>query len=153
MPVLKNPRHEKFAQEVAKGLSASAAYQKVFSGCTVQSAETAGPKLLRSVQVNFRVDELKTKTAEKLQITREELVKMCIDIVKSKPSDAGMENPLCELKMSKQGPFATFPDKKGIMERLCKMLGFDAPEKHEIEAGDTLTAFMAQLATGHARKD
>ena len=98
--------------------------------------------MMANDSVRSRVAELQAKTAAKAEMTRDEAVAMCIEILKSPPSAASMENPLCELKMSKAGPFATFPDKRGVLERLCKLLGWDEPEKHDV----TLTGPRGVLA-------
>lgn len=64
MPELKNPRHEQFAQGVARGLSAAAAY--LAAGYqTVGSAQSAG-RLLRNVDVQGRVLELKKLIAARV---------------------------------------------------------------------------------------
>lgn len=70
MPVLDNARHERFAQEVAKGKSAAEAYQAAGYNADDKSAETAGPRLLRNVQVQARVDEILGRAAARVEIDR-----------------------------------------------------------------------------------
>lgn len=48
--------------------------------------------------------------------------------------------------MSKAGPFAAFPAKQAMLERLCKMLGLDKPQKVEVSASDKLAAALAAAA-------
>lgn len=74
MPPLDNPRHEKFAQEMAKGNSAAAAYQLAGYDADEKSAETAGPRLFRNVQVQSRVAELQQRGATRAEITLETLI-------------------------------------------------------------------------------
>lgn len=64
MPILKNAKHERFAQLVAKGLAASNAYKE--SGYTAEgnAAESAACRLLRNVQIVARVEELKQLAAD-----------------------------------------------------------------------------------------
>jgi hypothetical protein len=144
VPILENPRHETFSQGLAKGLSADAAYEA--AGFSAHRGNAARLSAIESVRA--RVAELQKTTEAKAEMTRDEAVAMCIEILKSPPSAASMENPLCELKMSKAGPFATFPDKRGVLERLAKLLGWDAPEKHDV----TLTGPRGVLAGVLKRK-
>jgi len=67
MPILKNQRHEKFAQLVAKGLAASRAYAE--AGYDVKpgnSAEAAASRLLSNVKVSERMQELCQKSESAL---------------------------------------------------------------------------------------
>lgn len=59
MPVLKNPRHEQFAQLVAKGMPATKAYIQAGYGATGNGAEVNASKLLRSAKVADRLSELR----------------------------------------------------------------------------------------------
>ena len=64
LPVLKNPRHERFARELAKGKSATEAY--ISAGYESKGAQQASSRLLLNVVVRDRVDELKSKIAERV---------------------------------------------------------------------------------------
>ena len=66
MPALKNPRHEKFAQAVALNTPAAQAYRDGWN-CSPESAETAGPRLSKNVEVMSRIAELREKVAEKAE--------------------------------------------------------------------------------------
>jgi phage terminase small subunit len=62
---LKNARHERFAQELAKGKSKAGAYKAAgFTG-----DRTAACRLSTSANVQRRVAELKAKAAEKVIVT------------------------------------------------------------------------------------
>ncbi|MDP9809368.1 phage terminase small subunit [Rhizobium tibeticum] len=65
MPVLKNARHEKFAQAIAKGMSATDAY----SSAGYKGDRTAASRLSTNVNISRRVDEIKNKVAEKAEWT------------------------------------------------------------------------------------
>lgn len=65
MPVLDNARHERFAQALAKGRSATDAYTEAgYAG-----DRTAASRLSTNVNVQARLLELKTKSAEKTVLT------------------------------------------------------------------------------------
>lgn len=72
MPALKNARHELFAQGVVKGLCGKDAYLKAgFTAKADNIAVAAASRLLATVSVQERVNELKDKAAVKAVLTRE----------------------------------------------------------------------------------
>jgi hypothetical protein len=83
MPILPNQRHERFAQEVAQGKSAGEAYRLAGYRAANHSAETAGPRLLKNVEVQQRIVELQQKVARKAEITLESLLREAADIQKA----------------------------------------------------------------------
>jgi phage terminase small subunit len=79
MPMLENTRHERFAQEVAAGKSASEAYQNAGYDAKGNSAEAAASRLLRNVKVADRVSELQERVAEGIVLTRQWVVERLIE--------------------------------------------------------------------------
>jgi len=69
MPVLKNSRHEKFAQELAKGKTAIDAYGEA----GYKPDRGAATRLSANVSIRDRVAELQSKTAKKVEITVDSL--------------------------------------------------------------------------------
>ena len=65
MTVLQNARHERFAQNKAKGKSTGPAYTAAGYKATGNSAEVNGARLLRNAQVRARIAELQNKAAER----------------------------------------------------------------------------------------
>lgn len=65
MPVLKNARHEKFAQALAKGMTATDAYAEA----GYKGDRTAASRLSTNVNVGHRVAEIKNRVAEKAEWT------------------------------------------------------------------------------------
>jgi phage terminase small subunit len=65
MPVLKNAKHEAFAQGLAKGLSASEAYV----GAGYKESRSAASRLSTNVNIEQRVAELVNKGAQKAETT------------------------------------------------------------------------------------
>ena len=67
MPVLKNQKHEAFAQAVALGMPASQAYVECVSiggKCTERTAEVEGSKLANSPEPALRIAELRKATGD-----------------------------------------------------------------------------------------
>lgn len=63
MPALNNPKHEHFAQLVAKGESATKAY--ALAGYSEQGAAQSANRLLKTADVRARVAELQNAVAER----------------------------------------------------------------------------------------
>lgn len=63
MAVLKNSRHEKFAQLLAEGKSATDAYAEA----GYKGDRTAASRLSSNVNIGQRVDEIKSRVAEKAE--------------------------------------------------------------------------------------
>ncbi len=63
MPVLRNAKHEAFAQGLAKGMSATEAY----SAAGYKGDRTAASRLSTNVNIAARVDQIKHRVAEKAE--------------------------------------------------------------------------------------
>jgi phage terminase small subunit len=61
MPVLAHPKHEQFAQSVAKGITATGAY--ISAGYSKAGAAASASRLMTNANVSARIRELKTATA------------------------------------------------------------------------------------------
>ena len=79
MPALKNARHERFAQELAKGETADAAY--VAAGFKANRGNAATLKANQSVK--DRVEELQGRAAEKAEWTAADRLMMLADIARA----------------------------------------------------------------------
>lgn len=71
MAALKNARHEIFAQGVAKGLSATDAYEKA----GYKPHQPSASRLLSNAMVSRRIDEIKAKAAERAVVTVEDIAR------------------------------------------------------------------------------
>ena len=70
MPILKNPKHEVFAQEVAKGVHCYVAY--VSAG--YRSVPSRASRLRRSPEMDARINELLLQGAERTVVTVQSVV-------------------------------------------------------------------------------
>ena len=70
MQPLRNTRHEAFAQAVAAGMSATAAYRLVYQ--RAENADVMGPRLLGNVGIRARVAELQAQTASETVLNMRE---------------------------------------------------------------------------------
>lgn len=149
MPAMENPRHEAFAQAYARTGNASEAFRATEPEAeAAENANVNGHKWLINRHIQARVAELRIVMAAECDMTRQEAVDILVRIIRSAPDEAAMDNPLCDLKMSKAGPFACFPDKLRALERLSKMVGWEAPEKKEISGTLTIEGVIADIVKG-----
>ena len=106
-------KHKSFCDEyLANGFNATRAYKSVYK-TTDKVAESSGARLLRNDRVIEYLQIEGEKTAERLQITKEELLNDLVDI---KNNNKGVRD-VTAMK---------------AIELISKMSGFDAPTRQEI---------------------
>jgi phage terminase small subunit len=88
MPPLDNSRHEKFAQGLAQGMSASEAYRQAGYEAKGGAAEVGASRLIRNDKVTARVAELKERAAVAVSLSREWVLEQLIDNVSKAKSTA-----------------------------------------------------------------
>lgn len=116
MPILKNARHEAFAQELSKGQTADEAYQN--AGFKPNRGNAARLKANESIQK--RVDEIKSRVAEKAEWTAADRLRMLADIAEKTKA----EDPRVAVS---------------AIAEANKMQGSHAPSKHEHTGDISLT--------------
>lgn len=75
MPILGNARHERFAQEVAKGKTATEAYRIAGYEAAGEAARVNASRLLTSATVEARVHELLSAGARRAEVTVERVIR------------------------------------------------------------------------------
>ena len=143
MAILANPRHELFCQAIASGRPAMEAYK--LAGYKLSSAKANATRLMENDGISSRIAELRAQQSAKSEFSRDQLRQFLIHIIPAKPEQASMQNPLCEIAMTKEGPAPVFPDKLGAAAQLAKLTGWNSVEKVSVETGDTLSAFLRQV--------
>lgn len=114
MPILNNPRHERFAQGLAAGKSQTEAYEA--AGYTKD--RTAASRLSTNVNVQARVAELQQRSAAKAEITIDSLRDMLIE-------DRAMARAL-------EQPSAAV----AAVDKLARLYGFMVERKQEVPSAD-----------------
>jgi hypothetical protein len=139
MPTLRNPKHEKFAQLVASGMTAQAA----FTQAGYPSPQNA-PRLRNNELVDKRIEELQARNerkAEMAALSRDELIKILSEVVHA------ARNRLMEARTA---------DGLKAAEMLAKMCGWNQPEVRNVNhvhlqidsaLADQLRAGYTQLAS------
>jgi hypothetical protein len=136
MPTLRNPKHERFAQLVASGMTAQAA----FTQAGYPSPQNA-PRLRNSEQVAKRIEELQVRNerkAEMAALSRDELVGILAEVVHAARARLSEARPADGLKAA---------------EMLAKMCGWNEPEqvKHDHVHFQVDAALIEQLRAGYAQ--
>lgn len=88
MPILSNARHERFAQEIAKGKSQAEAY----ANAGYEPSEPNASRLTRNDKVQARVAELQGRTAIRAEVTAASLIAEAEE-VRQKAMEAGQFAP------------------------------------------------------------
>lgn len=73
MPALKDPKHEKFAQEYCVDFNATQAARR--AGYSKKTAKQQGSRLLTNVDISQRVHELATKDITKVEMNPERIIR------------------------------------------------------------------------------
>ena len=66
----------------------------------------------------------------------------------AKPGDASMDNPRCDVLITRGQKHAVFPQKLAVGAQLSKLVGWDRPTEVELEAGTDLAGFLGGLFAG-----
>lgn len=119
----------KFCDFYAETGNASEAYRRAYNcgGMKPGTVRKLASQLLASSLVSERVEALRSDLRAKAEVTREEIARLCADVLRGKEvTDFSESRP--------DGKRTRTVSKTWAAERLCKMLGFDAPARTEAEA-------------------
>jgi hypothetical protein len=148
MPILANPKYERFAQLRADGKSRSEAY-RIVAG-RAKNSDVNGDKWQRAPGVAERVAELQGKAADKCSLSRDAYIKSLVEMYEAKPSNASMDNPRCDVLITRGQKHAVFPQKLAVATQLSKLVGWDRPTEVRVETGSELTSLLGRLFEGGA---
>lgn len=121
MALLKNAKHERFAQLIALGEPKGAAYEKVFGKKVPQNATA----LLKTPDVVARVQQIREEAAKKTAISLEEINAFLADIIRTPIGKVNETSPLCQsFKVTMTGTEYKMPDKLRALELAAKLAGY-----------------------------
>lgn len=132
---LKNSRHERFAVLVANGKTQADAYREVYPQSRLWKDESVHERASKvCAKVRPRIDALKRQAASRAGITRDELVEIMAEIVRT-PGDAvpAGSRIVQEVRGGKFGSTVVIPSKVQAADFIAKVCGFYAPQKVENE--------------------
>ena len=129
MALLKNPKHERFAQLVARGdLSATRAYIKC--GYSKNGADVSASKLLGNARVSGRIQELQSESAQDCKLSKKQVLDFLAEVMTTPAGSVHKAHQLCQsFKDTDQANEIRMPDKLAAATQLAKMCGWNEPEK------------------------
>ena len=145
--VLKNSRHEKFAQAVASGLSGSEAYRQVVGAAAGKNADVMADQLMNQHGVRERVAELKEANSRKATLSREQTIEFLCNVIGTSAAKVDADSPLVQSAEFLDGkPMRLrIPDKIAAVKELTKICGWATPNRIELAATDTLAEFINSI--------
>lgn len=112
-----SPKHKLFCEQyLSNGMNATQAYKSVY-GVSDKVAGSSAPRLLENDRIQEYLQQERQKTSDKLEITREFLIKEYLELIESAKTD---ENFIDRGNWNKS------------LAQLAKLLGLDAAIKQEI---------------------
>lgn len=138
MSVLKNARHERFAQIVASGKTQADAYRTVFPASRKWKDDNAvhsNASQMRT-KVAQRVAEIQAASAEKITITKARAINILADALTASPKDVNSDSKFAqEMVVNPVTGQVTIrlPSKTAAFAELAKALGWYEPERIQQE--------------------
>ena len=147
MPVLKNVKHEKFAQLCASGLPRAAAYRRVAGPRAGKNSDANSDDWLNARGVRERIQELQERNSERSEITRQEALRWLADLIRTPIGSVGKDSALVQAyeEDSAGNVRVRLADKIAGMQTLCRMTGWNEPEQVRLSSGNSLTAYLLEL--------
>lgn len=122
-------KQENFCNYYIESGNASDAYRRAYSSEKMKDKQIweESCKLLSNPNVTQRVKELQEEQKKKSDITKEEIIKLCADIIRGKSITDYTEEYDGKNKVKNVS-------KTWAIERVCKMLGLDEPTKIDLKS-------------------
>lgn len=125
-------RQERFCEEYLRSGNASEAYRIAYPGSLKWNDKAVWAKaslLIKTDKVEIRVKELQKQQAERSEVKREEILKFCADVLRG-------ADVTDQKEVTPSGSRKRTVSKTWAVERICKMLGYDAPIEVTTRSGD-----------------
>ena len=147
MPILKNVKHEKFAQLCATGLSRAEAYRRAAGARAGKNSDANSDDWLNARGVRERIKELQEQSAKKSELSREEALKWLTDLIRTPISAVCKDSPLVQAyqENSEGNVKVRLADKIAGLQTLCRMTGWNEPDQVRLSGTDSLSAYLLEL--------
>jgi hypothetical protein len=145
MPRPRKQAYETFAQHVASGASLAESYRRT-TGQTA-NADVKGTQWHGYVGVKQRIAELKAQSAQRAQMSREELLSFYASVIRT-PADRvppGSSVIQSYEETPEGGRKIRIVDKAAAGQALARMCAWNEPEQLEIGATDSLKNYLMAL--------
>jgi hypothetical protein len=147
VPVLKNVKHEKFAQLCATGLPRAEAYRRVSGARAGKNADANSDDWLNARGVRKRIQELQERNAERSELSREEALRWLSDLIRTPIGSVGKDSPLVQAyeEDTAGNVKVRLADKIAGLQTLCRMTGWNEPDQVRLSGTDSLSAYLLEL--------
>ena len=150
MPVLSNPREERFCQFRAEGMSADEAY--VAAGYKKHRGNAS--RMSANENIIARIAEIQGEAAARVVMELAEGLQFCSDIIRAAVGNLDQFSPLVQeytrdvIGSEDEGQITRIkikvPNKLDALDKLAKFKGWYATEKLQVDAADPLLAVLAR---------
>lgn len=149
-----NVRERKFVDLYLAGRPAGRAVEEAgYTTTTVGSSDVLGSELIRKPKIAAVILRDRKLAAEAAQLQRWEIVGFLCDVVRTPVGQVDEQSNLAqEVTRDEIGEALVrtkikMPAKLDAVKQLCAMLGWNAPEKVEIDATDKLACLLKSIRT------
>jgi hypothetical protein len=142
MPVLKDPRHEKFSQLRASGKTGSDSYRGV-AGANAKNPDVMADQWMKRPEIAARIKELQAEAGKRCSMSREQFIESLVKMYQGQPGEAALDNPLCDSLISRGVRHAVFPMKTAVANQIAKLCGWDTPSRSRWRRAASWQAFLA----------
>ena len=145
MAELPSIRHERFAEFVASGATYAEAYRRVIGDC--KNTDVKGNQWLNKCGMKARIAELRAGNARKSELTREEALRWLADLIRTPIGSVGKDSPLVQsYEVDSEGKTKVrLADKLAGMQTLCRMTGWNEPDRIKLFTDNSLSAYLLAL--------
>jgi len=147
VPILKNVKHEKFAQLCASGLPRAEAYRQAAGAQAGKNADANSDDWLQCRGVRERIRELQEENNRKSQLSREEALQWLAAVIKTPVGQVHTDHPLAQsYKLDNDGNLEVrMPSKIEAIALLAKLNGWCEPDRLALSMEDPLKNYLMEL--------
>jgi len=147
-----NDRQRRFCELLVEGRSAAEAYAAVYTRHKREFARQGAAKVLAKPHVREHVEKLRAELAERTMLemvaSRQEALEFLTAVLRTPAGAVDELSRICQsFKQTRLVKEIRMPSKLEAIEKLSKMLGWDAPVKVEHE-GDALLELYEAIRAG-----
>ena len=140
---------------MVEGRSGAAAYAIVDPGHKREFAKSGATKVLKKPHVRAYVEKLRAEVAEQTMLemvaSRQEALEFLTAVLRTPAGKVDELSKLCQsFKRTATALEVRMPSKLDAVDRLAKMLGWDAPKKVEHDSKDGLLELLEAIRAGRS---
>ena len=146
MSILRNAKHERFAQLCASGLPRAEAYRKAAGARAGKNSDANSDDWLNARGVRERIQELQERNSRKSEMTRAELLAFYANVIRTPADEVPAGSPVIQAyeETPEGGRKVRICDKVQAGAQLARMCDWNSPERLEMSS-DSLGSYLLEL--------